>query len=161
MRNDTVIFAQLGIAIALMALAGVAPAQIYRCDTGQTTTFSDQPCDDGAAVHTSVRQISVVEPAADLDRIAERNQAFIRERLDRRAAVRAARAKAARPSQQRPAKGPAHTPAVTYLPFWIEPPRRHHGRQQRPPQTLPEPAQQAFSALSGPFPGSRRSEKAR
>lgn len=159
-RSGTIIF------LAGVMLAGLSPAQIYRCDSGDTVVFSDQPCNDESSIHTPVRHISVITPTADLDEIAQRNQAFIRDRLDRQAAIRAARAKASRqqaeqPSQPQPA---IQASTVSYLPYYV-PSRRHHRQGRRhereQSQQQAEPERQPFSALRGPFPGSRRSDHSR
>lgn len=160
-RKLTPVFST-GAALLLAGLATVAPAEVYRCDEAGITVFSDQPCSDQAITHRPVRQISVIEPSADLEQVAERNRAFIRERLDRQAEIRKARVQAASRAQAaRP--GPHHqVPAFVHVPVWVEPrlhrfPEQRRDDKDRPP--LPHAARQRFSALSGPFPGTRRPDR--
>lgn len=91
-------------ALALLLIAALghpAAADIYRCDQGDTTVFSDVPCSETAEVFESPAGISVIAAADDLDEAAERNKTFIEQRREKLAA-RAERA--ARLAQQQQAE---------------------------------------------------------
>lgn len=64
-------------------LAGPVSAQVYRCTDGETTVFSDIPCSDDAELHDVRVGISVVSAAEDLDKVAERNKAFVDQRQEK------------------------------------------------------------------------------
>lgn len=74
-----------------------AEAQVYRCQDGGTTVFSDVPCSDNADLFEMRNGISVVAAADDLDEVAQRNKAFVDQRQEQ---VAARRARAAEQSRQ-------------------------------------------------------------
>jgi len=146
---------------------------IYRCEHGGVIEFSDQPCAaansddpdgdrpvDQTPYHPDA-SISVISPAADLDQIQRSNRDWLAdyrslelERLSRqrqlRSESRRARSAASRQVDQRPRLAP-----------WNWPYRSHHAYRrsnQLPYETVQTPTRpQRYSALSGPFPGARRS----
>lgn len=69
--------------------ASHAAAEVYRCNDGDTTVFSDVPCSDEAELHQLRSGISVVAAAGDLAEVAERNRAFVDQRQEDLAARRA------------------------------------------------------------------------
>lgn len=147
--------------LLLLVLAGTsAQGQTYRCEHDGTIVFSDRPCSVDAVVYAPLATVSVVPSADDLDQIAAANQAFIQARLDRQAAERRDRQRRAE-SRQHPVV--VHTPPPQ--PIIMLPRYRHsygQGRQRHPNHRASaeeENRQQAFSALSGPWPGSRRSAR--
>lgn len=149
------------VAMLVLLVASVtAQAQIYRCEIDGTTVFSDTPCSIDAVAYASAATVSVIPSAGDLDRTEAANQAFIQARLDRQAAERETRLRRAERSQ---AAAVAPAPAanrVIILPQVAQAPG--HGRYRPHPRHRAgeEEAtrQQRFSALSGPWPGSRRPE---
>jgi hypothetical protein len=70
------------------ALGNPATAQVYRCQEGDTTVFSDIPCSENAELLEVLTGISVVAAADDLDDVAQRNKAFIDQRQEKLAARR-------------------------------------------------------------------------
>jgi hypothetical protein len=151
------------LCISLALLAAHAPAQIYRCEIDDNIVFSDQPCAENSQEYHSTGRVSVIEPAADLDQVAKRNQAFLRQRSDRQAALRQARIER---SRQESITAPQAQPQVVAQVFYVPEPKRLPPRhpKERQPQRPREPTPQAreerpFSALSGPFPGTRRSDR--
>jgi hypothetical protein len=141
-------------ALILLAASFSVSAEIYRCEVDGVVIFSDRACQADAQPYRLTGNLSVVSAPADLDHTHTLNQAFIRERLDRQAARDQARA-------ARPVEIP-EKPIVRPAPFFALP---HYGPQRRPgqrPEQLDQaPGQQRFSALSGPFPGTRRDREQR
>jgi len=79
---------------ALLVLFAFGPAdpaasQVYRCEEGDTTVFTDVPCAENAERLQMRSGISVVAAANDLDEVAERNKAFLDQRQEKLAARRA------------------------------------------------------------------------
>ncbi len=147
---------------ALILLAGSfsASAEIFRCEVDEVVIFSDSACQADARPYQSSAGLSVISAPADLDRTHMLNQAFIRERLDHQAARDEARAVRSAQIAQRPVVKPAPIVALPFYGFHHElPVRRRPG--QRPEQLDQAPGQQPFSALSGPFPGTRRDRERR
>lgn len=149
------------LVLPLLVLMLPAEAQVYRCETEGNVEFSDRPCADDAREYQPVHGISVIEPTADFDRIAEQNKAFINERRERQEVMRQARAERARESATAP-------PVVQYVQeqpvtrvLYIPEPRESSRRQRgTPPDSRSqEREQRPYSALSGPFPGTRRTEQ--
>ena len=94
-RRLTRHLAILGLAVLPMSAAG-ADGQIYRCEDGETTDFSDIPCDEAAEVHRLQRSLSVVASPESLARIQQANAAYLEAVEAEREARRAARAERAR-----------------------------------------------------------------
>jgi len=85
----------------LTLLAGnPVEAQVYRCQDGDTTVFSDVPCSDNADLFEVRNGISVVAAAGDLDEVAQRNKAFVDQREEQLAARRARAAEQARQTKR-------------------------------------------------------------
>ena len=157
-------------AVAGVLFAAQASAQIYRCDTGESIVFSDQPCDEAAEQYQSAGNVSVIEPGRDLEQISERNREFIRQRHERQDAQRQARAERAR---ERRTAAPQQAPhyvveqpvtRVMYIPEphrdrRVDRPRRETG--SRHDGESGNPAEQPFSALGGRQLGSRRTHRDR
>lgn len=148
------------LCFAMVLLAAHAPAQVYRCEIDDSIVFSDQPCSEDSQEYETISRISVIEPAGDLDQVAERNQAFLRER---QAALRQARIERSRQEAVAPPQAP---PREIQRVFYVPEPRRSppRGPGDRRPERPREPAprtqeERPFSALSGPFPGTRRSAR--
>ncbi|MFU8830823.1 MAG: hypothetical protein ACNA7J_01590 [Wenzhouxiangella sp.] len=147
---------------ALIFLAGSfsVSAEVYRCEIDGVVTFTDRACPADAQPYQPSAGLSVISAPSDLDRTRMLNQAFIRERLDHQAARDEARAVRSAQNAQRPAVKPAPIVALPFYGFHHElPARRRSGR--RPGQLDQAPGQQPFSALSGPFPGTRRDRERR
>jgi len=146
---------------------------IYRCEHGGVIEFSDQPCaaansdDPGGdrqgdqTPYQPEGAISVISPAGDLDQIRRSNRAWLAdyrslelERLSRQRQLRnessRAQSVARRQDKQQQRRAP-----------WTWPYRNQHANRrsnQMPSNTVQIPTRpQRFSALSGPFPGARRS----
>ncbi len=136
---------------------------LYRCEIEGVTVFSDQPCSRDAQRYTSGGSISVVPPAADLDQIAEANQALLDQRRQAQADRAVARRQSESPAIQaaRPAAAEVQSlpwtrhgwPAYGY--DFYRPYQHRHGST---PEQVPAPPRR-YSALSGPFPGSRRRDQ--
>ena len=82
---------QCTILFLLLISSTLVSADIYRCDDGDTTVFSDLPCAENAERYAVVNRISVIEVASDLDAIAERTRQIVAERQQRRENARTAR----------------------------------------------------------------------
>ncbi len=149
--------------VPLVLLAAHASAQIYRCEIDDSIVFSDQPCAEDSQEYHPIGRVSVIEPAGDLDQVAERNQAFIRDRQERQAALRQARIERSRQTERTPQQAPVQeVTQVFYVPDprHATPPRSDHRRPERPRDPAPRVREdRPFSALSGPFPGTRRSDR--
>ncbi len=87
--------AVLGLAVLPMLAAG-ADGDIYRCEDGETTVFSDVPCDEAAEVHQLQRSLSVIASPKSLARIQQANAAYLSSVQAEREARRSARAERAR-----------------------------------------------------------------
>lgn len=152
------------IAATAALFAGQASAQIYRCESADSVIFSDRPCAEGANEYHSTGSVSVVEPAEDLRDIGERNREFIRDRRERQAARRRAMTEQPRePLSLRPTEAQEVT-RILYVPESHRPERRERIRREsgeQPPQSAPQSDERPFSALRGPFPGTRREERER
>ncbi len=156
------------VVLILMMVALPASAEVFRCEIDGTIVFSDTACQPDAQPYTSSAGISVISPPVDREKTAERNREFIAQRLERQAEARQARAEAARAARARedqPPGPPAHAAAgrtaapVVYVPYHAPGPRRpDRGPHHRPSKPESEPVERTrrFSALSGPFPGTRR-----
>jgi hypothetical protein len=147
----------------LLAVAFSLEAQVYRCESGDGIVFSDRPCADDAEEYQPLRGISLIEPDANLDQVAERNQAYLRERRERQDALRQARLERARSTAEAPVHVIQERPVsqVFFVPERDSMPRRpDRAPRSDPPRDgqPPEREQRSFSALSGPFPGTRRSD---
>lgn len=143
--------------LLIMIVAGAAAeAQIYRCELDGTLTFSDTPCSADAVSYAPTGSVSVVPTASDLDQIAAANQAFIQARLDRQSAERKARQlrEQRRQAAAEAPPRPHQSSSVIIVPRQARG-HRHHPRRGSPTEEQ-ESRQQPFSALSGPWPGSRR-----
>ena len=141
------------LSLIAMMLIGSSQAQVYRCDIDGVSIFADSPCAADARIHQSEGRLSVIPAAADLDQVASANQAFIQARLDSIAADRQQRRERADLQTQQPPAQPLVTPVL------VVPRTMHHGRGHYRPRPAPDdevPAKPGFSALSGPFPGTRR-----
>lgn len=93
-----------GVALLGATLLNTAAAQVYRCEEGDTTVFSDLPCSESAELLAMPTGISVVAAADDLDEVARSNRAFIDQRQEKLAARReraASRARQAELDRQR------------------------------------------------------------
>ncbi len=156
------------VLLILMVVAMPVAAEVFRCEIDGTIVFSDTACQPDAQRYTSSAGISVISSPVDREHTAELNREFIAQRLERQAEVRQARAEAARaaPARQGHPPGPPSYAAagraaapVIYVPYHAPGPRRpDHGPHRRPSKPDAEPAERTrrFSALSGPFPGTRR-----
>ena len=150
------------LSLSLLLLASHAHGQVYRCEIDDSIVFSDQPCSEDSQEYQVISRISVIEPAADLDQVAERNQAFLRDRRERQAALRQARVERTREATVPPQSQTTEVTRVLYVPEPRHrlPPGSDRGRHGRQRDRTPEPREERpFSALSGPFPGTRRSDR--
>jgi hypothetical protein len=155
---------RMPIVLLILIMAALpASAEVFRCEIDGTIVFSDTACQPDAQPYTSQAGISVISRPADLEQTAERNREFIARRLERQVEIRQARAEQARAEAIRassPPGPPAHAASrVMYVPYHVPAPRREgrgHHRRHAQDQTEPAQRQQRFSALSGPFPGTRR-----
>ncbi|MCC5864958.1 MAG: hypothetical protein JJU31_07585 [Wenzhouxiangella sp.] len=142
--------------VAMMLMAS-SQAQVYRCDIDGVSIFADSPCAADARIYQSEARLSVIPAAADLDQVAIANQAFIQARLDAIAADRQQRRDSTDLHTQQPPEQPLATPVL------VVPRTMHHGRGYYRPRPRPDdeavPAKPGFSALSGPFPGTRRGRR--
>lgn len=85
-----------GVILLATTLGNPAAAQVYRCEEGGTTVFSDIPCSESAELLDLRTGISVVAAADDLDEVARRNKSFIEQRQEKLAARRERAAQRAR-----------------------------------------------------------------
>jgi len=148
----------LGLALLLTVVH--AHGQVYRCETDDSIVFSDQPCAEDSQAYHSIGRVSVIEPAGDLDQVAERNQAYIRDIQERQAALRQTRIERSRQTETLPQQAvPAPVTQVMYVPAPARSDRRDRRRSTPPRDSAPPVREERpFSALSGPFPGTRRSD---
>ncbi len=152
----------------LFALAFISSAllaqnhDIYRCEHDGVIEFSDQPCDADTEPYRSEAAISVIDPSDDLDQIQQANRAWLAdyralesERQEQRRQERLAIAYRQTDNQRAGQAdiGPRFAPAPWAWPYGPLP-------TGRPPYFRPgeavAPRPQPYSALSGPFPGTRR-----
>ncbi|MEN1728964.1 MAG: hypothetical protein AAGJ52_11050 [Pseudomonadota bacterium] len=146
----------LGATLLALPLCAQA-SDIYRCEIDGVIEFSDQPCQTDSVPYQPAGSISVIEPAQDLSSIQQRNQDWLdqhRDRQTREDEIAAARRLAA--AQTTPTPAPPQ-PARVISPWAWQPPT--YRPPVRPPVRPPsefEPPPQRYSALSGPFPGTRR-----
>lgn len=140
---------------------------IYRCENAGVIEFSDQPCqneavsnaDQGQQIHESSGSVSVISPPDDLDEIQQANRSWLQDYRARQAVQETLRAES-RPDRATPSRRqhralePREVPRPVIWPY--NPPPYFH-RSPRPPRHgEPQTRQQPYSALSGPFPGTRR-----
>jgi hypothetical protein len=131
--------------------------EIYRCERNGVIEFSDQPCqDDDSTPYKSSGTLSVIAPTADLERIQQDNRDWMAAHRARQAEMNQARLN--RPGQAPVAIGQEHAvrPWVNNQ-LWLWPHAQHRpGYQPHPVRPAVPVRQQPYSALSGPFPGTRR-----
>lgn len=153
------------LAIVLIGPSVTAGAEIYRCESDGVIEFSDTPCQAEPQPYRSAGNVSVVSAPDDLQQTARLNQAFIEQRQEALEEQRSERDRRAEDADARNQRQPAPA-SRAYLPL------RYHGfpRHRRYP-VYPSPGrnppyrsdasreQQPFSALSGPFPGTRRPDR--
>ncbi|MEE4331578.1 MAG: hypothetical protein V2J10_11975 [Wenzhouxiangella sp.] len=156
-----------GIAIVavVVALAGASAAfgaEIYRCESDGIIEFSDTPCQADPEPYRSAAKVSVVGAPGDLEQTARLNQAFIEQRLEDQAEFRRDRLAADAAAREQQQTTPPPAPQV-YLPlrYRAVPYHKRYPVYSFPghkPPLVPETQRQPqpFSALSGPFPGTRR-----
>jgi hypothetical protein len=151
----------------LLGLSLSATADIYRCEVDSVIVFSDTACQAGAQPYASQGRVSVIEVPESLEHTAELNRQFIQQRLDRQSAERQARAERSHAAPLMPAHAHSEPPArIIALPLhYYQQPHRPggpppgHRYPDRRPVEDEQPGQQRFSALSGPFPGTRRRDR--
>lgn len=128
----------LTICCALGAFGAVAAGtpEIYRCDGGDSTVFSDVPCSDSAEIHQPRNGISVVRAADGLESVSEQNREFIAARrqqiAERRARTERIREQAAREQRAAAATRRQDQRAVIWSPGWSRQPAFDASRA-RPP----------------------------
>lgn len=82
LKTGSISLSALAVA-ALASLAAVpAAAEIYRCNNGETTVFSDTLCAGNPQVYRPRANISVIGKAEGLDEIAASNRAFVEQRQE-------------------------------------------------------------------------------
>jgi hypothetical protein len=137
--------------IGLFSLPGAAAETIYRCDHPDgSVIFSDSPCDAKAQPYRSGNTLSVIQAPNQLAERMAQNRAFIEQRRQELLQARNS-GKAASPATDAP---PANVQSQPWLrsPYgWPQP-----IRPGLPVNRQPDPADDRFSALSGPFPGTVR-----
>jgi len=106
------------VVLAWLAIGPAGAAEIYRCDHGGTTVFSDRPCADDAALHRSGNGLSIVAAPDDLETVSAQNREFVEQRRQRLAEHRraAARADRQRESARRYQMPPARERTRTVFP---------------------------------------------
>jgi len=134
-----------GLALMPPGLAG----DVYRCQDGDSTVFSDRPCGADAR-RVNGATISIIEPAGDLSQIAEENRRFIEQRRAR-LSLRSERWITPAPSQSTPVVQPS---LVVFALPWT--PYHDWPEQRRSARLPPKLRQQDYSALNGPILGTRR-----
>lgn len=158
----------LGLALiaADWARAGQDPV-IYRCENAGVIEFSDQPClgDSGATseqaqrIHQSSGSVSVISPPDDLDDIQQASRNWLEDYRARQMARETARAES-RPERATPPRvlhEPLEQGTIVRPLIWpYRPPHYFYRSTHRPGNGVPPTRQQPYSALSGPFPGTRR-----
>ena len=150
----------------LLSLSLSAVADIYRCEVDNVIVFSDTACQADAQPYASQGRVSVIAVPESLAHTAELNRQFVQQRLDRQSAERQARAERSHAASLIPAHARSEPSAhVIGLPLHYQhgyrpggPPPGRRGPDRRPVEEE-EPGQQRFSALSGPFPGTRRRDR--
>jgi hypothetical protein len=163
------------LAAALLA-AGTGLAEeepvIYRCEGEGIIEFSDRPCQDDSGtvdsaaqqIHHSQGSVSVISPPADLEAIQEASRSWLEDHRDRQSQERQAAQEArialrnAAPAHVRAYDGAAEPRRIVPV-LW--PYRPHAIPYRRHPALGPTPVnprQRPYSALSGPFPGTVRSD---
>lgn len=150
------------LCLSMALLATQASAQIYRCESGDSIIFSDQPCSEEARVYQPSERISVVAPAEGLSQAGERNRQFISERRERQQARR----QSITEQREQPAPPqPTAVQEVTRVLYIPEPHRSQSAERSRRAAASPRQQQAArqderpFSALHGPFPGTRQDQR--
>jgi len=157
----------LGLALiaADRGLAGQDPV-IYRCENAGVIEFSDQPCQDdadsnadqGQHIHESSGSVSVISPPDDLDEIQQANRSWLQDYRARQT-VQETMSAESRPERVVPSRlqHEAIEPRKALRPvIWPYHPPPYFHRSPRPPRYgEPQTRQQPYSALSGPFPGTR------
>lgn len=157
----------LGLSIVLAGIFTPVRADIYRCESDGVIEFSDTPCRADPEPYRPTGQVSVVGAADDLEQTARLNQAFIEQRLEHQAQQRLERERRAAEAAERERQAPVAAPAPrAYLPFRYRAyPRKQrypiypHAGHRLPRATDTASEQRPFSALSGPFPGTRRLDR--
>lgn len=144
--------ASLLIPVVLLVPLPLAAGEIYRCVEDGRIVYTDQPCEDGEVVR-EIKPMDAAESVAELERIIARNQEFIERRRDRLAEARMERERAWREQPQVIVVDSHHRPVIS--------PVGHAGFPVKKHRDAPEPAarEERFSALSGPFPGTRRTAR--
>lgn len=155
----------------LMADAGLAQQDpvIYRCEKAGVIEFSDRPCADETAsgaegadtFDPSGGSVSVISPPDDLDTIQEANRTWLQDYRARQAAEAASRidSRRNRAAQAGRAVEPVEGRTIVQPILWpYRPPRYFHRSPHRPGHAASITREQPYSALSGPFPGTRRSD---
>ncbi len=134
-----------------LSVGSMAQTRVYRCiDSGGTTVFSDQPCNEQFQQHVAGPRLSVIEVPDNVEAVAEANRAFIQQQRERREA-------AARQRAQREATPPPPAPRpvqsrVQFVPYWLPPIQQ----KPEPPPRVEREREERFSALSGRQLGSTR-----
>jgi len=132
-------------------------AEIYRCEVDGVIEFSDQPCQEDETVpYRPSGSISVIAPSSDLEEIQQDNRNWMMAHRARQAEMNQARLN--RPGQAPVASGQEHAvrPWVNN-PLWLWPHAQYRpGYRPHPVRPAVPVRQQPYSALSGPFPGTRR-----
>ncbi|AKS41817.1 hypothetical protein [Wenzhouxiangella marina] len=124
---------------------------IYRCEVDGTVVFADQPCDASATPYDTTASLSIIEHSKDLKTGNEAVQALLSHRREQQAERRRLR-------EQVTAAPPAPVVIVEQVQTTPLPWYPRHWRPERrplPPASIPERPSR-YSALSGPFPGTRR-----
>ncbi len=147
--------------IGLLATGLASPSAtadiIYRCDAPDgSIIFSDQPCGQSQRQYEPSQRLSIVGAPPDLIARMTENQAFIDQRRARIRAQEPLYPGHTRP--QSPEREPSPNPYLMFFPVWtapspLPPGQGDHGSAE------PSRAQDKFSALSGPFPGTVRRTK--
>jgi len=157
-------------AIGLFAAhASVAQSEpvVYRCENDGVIEFSDQPCQhpsesatsSAQQIHQSSGSISVISPPDDLEDIREDNRAWLESYRDRQAAQDAARSETRRQWQPQSRTlvraDESQGQTIARLRLWPYRPPNYLYRSRQGSDAPPPSRQQPYSALSGPFPGTR------
>lgn len=155
-----------GVVLFTATLVNAAAAQVYRCEQGDTTVFSDIPCSESAELLDLRTGISVVAAADDLDEVARSNKAFIDQRQEKLAARRERAARLARQAERnRQRRAPAEEiryrtivgPVADYSGFGNArrsptDPRVEAQRQRAPDRDEPERRRTLLSGSGGNQP---------
>lgn len=101
--------------LTLLILASpLAGAEVYRCEQGETTVYTDHPCDEAAVPLKLAGSLSVVPTAPGHAEIVTRNREYVDARRAEIAENRrtAARLRAEAAERERAARAQAHTVPV-------------------------------------------------